>query len=298
MQIETLRLFCDLVEAGSFSIAAKKHHISQSAVSQRIASLEKELGVTLLVRGRNTEATAEGNMLLSTAHEMLETFDDFRARLRSPDKAIAGKLHVATVYSIGLHELPPYLKWFRDHYPDVEVRVEYRRANQVYEDVELGRADLGLVAYPENRAGLKAETFWQDELVLICTPGHEFAQKGSVSLRDLEQSKFVSFEPDLPTRIAIDAMFAQAGVSVDEVMELDNVELVKRAVELENAVSIVPQRTAYAEVEGGRLAQATLVDLSIDTSRPLGVIWKPNGSEAENPAMLEFVELLETKRLF
>ncbi|MEM1296207.1 MAG: LysR family transcriptional regulator [Verrucomicrobiota bacterium] len=298
MQIETLRLFCDLVEAGSFSIAAEKHHISQSAVSQRIAALEKELGVTLLVRGRNTEATAEGNMLLSTAHEMLETFDDFRARLRSPDRAIAGKLQVATVYSIGLHELPPYLKWFRDHYPDVEVRVEYRRANQVYEDVELGRADLGLVAYPENRAGLIAETFWQDELVLICTPGHEFARKGSVTLGDLEKSKFVSFEPDLPTRIAIDAMFAQAGVSVDEVMELDNVELVKRAVELENAVSIVPQRTAYAEVEGGRLAQATLVDSTVDTSRPLGVIRRSNGTETENPAMLEFVELLETKRLF
>tara|TARA_R110002096_G_scaffold362892_4_gene556036 strand:- start:1560 stop:2456 length:897 start_codon:yes stop_codon:yes gene_type:complete len=298
MQIETLRLFCDLVEAGSFSIAAEKHHISQSAVSQRIAALEKELGVTLLVRGRSTEATPEGNLLLRTAHEMLETFDDFRARLRSPDKAIAGRLRVATVYSIGLHELPPYLKWFRDHYPEVEVRVEYRRANQVYEDVELGRADLGLVAYPESRSGLKAETFWQDELVLICTPGHAFAKMDSVSLRDLEKSKFVSFEPDLPTRIAIDAMFAQAGVSVDEVMELDNVELVKRAVELENAVSIVPQRAAYAEVEGGRLAQATLSDAAIDTSRPLGVIWKPNGSEAENPALLEFVELLETKRLF
>ena len=296
MQIETLRLFCDLVEARSFSMAAEKHRISQSAASQRIAALEKELGVKLLVRGRSTEPTAEGNLLLSAAHEMLETYDDFRARLRAPDEVIGGQLRIATVYSIGLHELPPYLKWFRDHYPNVKVEVEYRRANQVYTDVEENRADFGLVAFPESRAGLETKTFWQDELVLICTPDHDFAKRGSVRLTDLEGAKFISFEPDLPTRVAIDAMFAGVGVSVNELMELDNVELVKRAVELEDAVSIVPQRTAYAEVEGGRLAQATLIDPDIDTSRPLGVIWRPD--EPENPALREFVELLETKRLF
>ncbi len=296
MQIETLRLFCDLVEAGSFSIAAEKHHITQSAVSQRIAALEKELDATLLVRGRNTEPTAEGNLLLATAHQMLETYDDFRLRLRSPEKAISGSLNIATVYSIGLHELPPYLKWFRDHYPDAEVGVDYRRANQVYEDVEQGRADLGLVAFPEPRPGLNLETFWQDELVVICTPKHEFAKRGSILLKDLQGAKFISFEPDLPTRIAIDAMFAGAGVLVDVVMELDNVELVKRAVELEDAVSIVPQRTAYAEVEGGRLAQAKLTDPRLDTCRPLGVLWKQG--IPENPALREFVELLEKKRLF
>ncbi len=296
MQIETLRLFCDLVEARSFSMAAEKHRISQSAVSQRIAALEKELGATLLVRGRSTEPTAEGNLLLSAAHEILGTYDDFRARLRAPDDVIGGQLRIVTVYSIGLHELPPYLKWFRDHYPNVNVQVEYRRANQVYADVEKNCADLGLVAFPESRPGLETKTFWQDELVLICTPVHDFAQRGSVHLTDLEGAKFISFEPDLPTRIAIDAMFARIGVSVNALMELDNVELVKRAVELEDAVSIVPQRTAFAEVEGGRLAQATLIDPDIDTSRPLGVIWRPD--EPENPALSEFVELLETKRLF
>jgi len=297
MQIETLRLYCDLVEASSFSIAAEKHHITQSAVSQRIAALEKELGVKLLVRGgRNTEPTAEGRLLLKTAHEVLETFDGFQARLRDFSETAGGVLRVATIYSIGLHELPPYLKWFRDHYPDVDLRVEYRRSDQVYAEVSDERADVGLVAFPEARRGLEAETFWQDRLVVICTPDHPLSQRKSLKLHEIQDARFIAFEPDLPTRKAIDRMFGQTGVKVSEVMELDNVELVKRAVEVENAISIVPQRTVYAEVEGGRLSQALIADAEVDTARPLGMIRKKN--RPESAAMRQFTELLQTKRLF
>ncbi len=296
MQIETLRLFCDLVEAGSFSTAAEKHHVSQSAVSQRIAALERELGTKLLVRGRNTEATPEGRRFLKSAHQILEIYDDLRDHFRQGDREVAGDLHLATVYSIGLHELPPYLKWFRDRYPDVDVRVEYKRSDQVYHEVAQGHADLGLVAFPRSGNDLESAIFWQDRLVVICTPDHRFASREAVAPADLEGERFISFEPDLPTRKAIDVIFHQAGVRVNELMELDNVELVKRAVELEQAVSIVPQRTVYAEVEGGRLAQARLDAPDPLTIRPLGVIWQ-KGRESR-PAVGEFKTLLQNKRLF
>ncbi len=296
MQIETLRLFCDLVEAGNFSTAAEKHHITQSAVSQRIAALEKEVGAKLLIRGRRAEATKEGRLFLKSAHQILEIHDDFRDQLRDFHEAVGGELKIATVYSIGLHELPPYLKWFRDHFPDVNVKVEYRRSNQVYLDVTEERADLGLVAYPEERRGISAETFWQDQLVAIFPVDHEFARRSTIAIQELQGSRFISFEPDLPTRKAIDAIFQDEHIVVDAIMELDNVEMVKRAVELESAVSIVPQRTVYAEVEGGRLGQALLEPSDLDTKRPLGMIWKKN--RPMSPPLQEFLALLRTKRLF
>ncbi len=298
MQLETLRLFIDLVEAGSFSLAATKHRLTQSAVSQRIASLEKELGVRLLVRGRNTEPTPEGTLLLENAHRILGIHEDFLRHLRELQQPVEGLLRIATIYSIGLHELPPYLKWFRDHYPKVEVRVEYLRSDRVYREVAEGRADLGFVAYPDcgDCRELTCDTFWQDELVVIFPPGHPFATGRSVALPDLNAVRFISFQPDLPTRKAIDSLFAGAGIEVDQLMELDNVELVKRAVELENAVAIVPQRTVYAEVRGGRLAEARLEAPGHDTTRPLGMIWRTG--EPLGRAGREFTELLRNQRLF
>lgn len=296
MQIETLRLFCDLVEAGSFSTAAEKHHITQSAVSQRIASLEKELEAKLLKRGGRITVTPEGRALLRAAHEMLLIYDDFRTKLRKVGEPVTGELHIASVYSIGLHELPPYLKWFRDHHPDVDVHVNYRRSDKVYADVREGLADIGLVAYPESRTDIDAETFWQDEFVVVCTADHPLADRGKITPQDLEGARFISFEPDLPSRRAIDEIFEDAGVVIDQVMELDNVEMVKRAVEVENAVSIIPARTVYAEVEGGRMQQLELEAPESQIARPLGMIRKK--SREVNPAMREFLELLQTKRLF
>ncbi len=299
MQIETLRLFCDLVEAGSFSIAAEKHRLTQSAVSQRIASMEKELGVRLLVRVRNnTEPTPEGKLLLENAHRILALYDDCRRRLREMRQPVSGALRISTVYSIGLHELPPYLKWFRDHYPNAEVRVEYHRSDHVYREVAEGRADLGFVAYPncDGHPALACDTFWQDQLVLILPPGHPLAERPAVRPAELDGVRFISFEPDLPTRKAIDAMLTRANVKVDELMALDNVELVKRAVEVENAVAIVPQRTVYAEVRGGRLAEAKLDVPAAEIVRPLGVVRR--AGEELSAAAREFTELLRNERLF
>ncbi|MFT5465817.1 MAG: DNA-binding transcriptional LysR family regulator [Verrucomicrobiales bacterium] len=296
MQIETLRLFCDLVEAESFSTAAEKHHITQGAVSQRIAALEKELEAKLLNRPGRITVTPAGQQLLRYAHKILETYDEFRGRLRQVEELVTGELHIASVYSIGLHELPPYLKWFRDHHPDVDVKVNYRRSNKVYADVLEGLADIGLVAYPEKRPDIDAMTFWQDEFVVVCTPDHPLAARESITPDDLNNVSFIAFEPDLPSRKAIDAMFAQFGVVVNQVMELDNVEMVKRAMEIENAVSILPRRTVYAEIEGSRLIQLELDAPGADLARPLGMIYR-QGREL-TPAMREFVDLLQTKRLF
>jgi DNA-binding transcriptional LysR family regulator len=205
---------------------------------------------------------------------------------------ISGTIRVATIYSIGLHDLPPYVKKFMRSYPTVNVHVEYRRANQVYEDVLGNVVDMGLVAYPTKDAKLEIIPLRKDALVLICHPQHPFAKLKNVKLKSLVGQKFVGFEPDIPTRKALDKILREYHVTVNNVMEFDNIETVKRAVEIDAGVSIVPQGTVTQEINKQTLAAVTLEDGSF--YRPIAALYKKN--KVLSPAMKQFLALLKEGR--
>lgn len=292
MQIETFKVFCDLVETASFSRAAESNHITQSAVSQQVRGLEERFGVSLIERGRrNFCVTPEGRAFLQAAKEILHTYENLGSRLRELQNIVAGPLRVAAVPSIGLHELPPFLKKFRALFPDVDVQTEYRRSSRIYQEVLDGSADLGLVAYPARRKGLVMESFWKDKLVLICHPDHPLAERraSGVTLSDLQGERFICFEPDLPTRKQIDRLLREQGVEVRVVMEFDSVETVKRAVQIENGISIVPQTAVADETRAGSLVAVEVE--SFEMWRPLGVLYRRHGSIT--PAQKQFVAHLK-----
>jgi DNA-binding transcriptional LysR family regulator len=271
MYIDTFKVFCDLAECGSFSKAAALNHITQSAVSQQIRALETRYKVTLVERGRRSlELTPEGLAFLSASKEILNVYNHLGDRLHELRDVVAGELRLASIYSIGLHELPPVLKRFRQQHADVEVHVEYRRSTQVYAEVVAGEVDLGLVAYPTRRSGLQIDLFSQDDLVLICHPSHALAKRKAIQLTQLSGEKLISFEPDVPTRKVIDRHLREHAVQIQHAMEFDNIETVKRAVEIESGVSIVPAHTVRQEVESGVLAAVNIE--SPKMVRPLGVI--------------------------
>jgi DNA-binding transcriptional LysR family regulator len=271
MYIDTFKVFCDLAESGSFSKAAALNEITQSAVSQQIRALELRFKVTLVERGRrNLELTPEGLVFLSASKEILNVYNHLGDRLHELRDVVAGELRLASIYSIGLHELPPVLKRYRQQHADVEVHVEYRRSTQVYAEVIAGEVDLGLVAYPTRRSGLQIDLFSQDDLVLICHPSHPLAKRKSITLTHLNGEKLISFEPDVPTRKVIDRHLREHNVQIEHAMEFDNIETVKRAVEIESGVSIVPAHTVRQEVESGVLASVKIE--SPKMVRPLGVI--------------------------
>ena len=196
---------------------------------------------------------------------------------------------MATIYSIGLHDLPPYLKKFLKAYPTVNVHVEYRRANQVYEDVLGNVVDLGLVAYPVRDNKLELFPLRKDTLVLISHPQHALAKHKSVKMKSLAGQKFIGFQPDIPTRKALDKILKENNVEVQHVMEFDNIETVKRAVEIDAGVAIVPQSTVVQEVAKQTLAQVSLDDG--DFFRPLAAIYKKN--KVLSPAMKQFLSILK-----
>ena len=200
MQIATLKIFCDLVQTESFTEAAERNGITQSAVSQQMRALEERYGVTFVERGRkNFSVTTEGEVFLGAARDILDRFDGIDEQIGEMRDRVAGPLRVATVYSIGFHELPPYLDRFRKLFPGVDLKVQYRRANQIYADVLDSRVDLGLVAYPQARKGIEVDLAWEDRLVLVCPPGHEMSREKRLPVGALDGLRFISFEPDLPT---------------------------------------------------------------------------------------------------
>jgi DNA-binding transcriptional LysR family regulator len=290
MQIESLKVFCDLAETESFTKAAQINHVTQSAVSQQISSLERQFKSLLIERSKKKfRLTREGQVLYDYSKQIIQTFEALFSRLQEIKDIVSGTIRLATIYSIGLHDLPPYLKKFLKAYPTVNVHVEYRRSNQVYEDVLGNVVDLGLVAYPVKDLKLEIIPLRKDMMVLICHPQHPLARAKTVKLKDIAGQKFIGFEPDIPTRRAIDKILKEGNVTVQHVMEFDNIETVKRAVEIDAGIAIVPHGTIVQEVSKQTLAEVKFDDAEF--YRPLAAIHKKN--KVLSPAMKQFLTVLK-----
>jgi DNA-binding transcriptional LysR family regulator len=293
MQIESLKVFCDLAETESFTKAAQINSVTQSAVSQQISSLERLFKSLLIERSKKRfRLTREGQVLYDFSKQIIQTYEALHSKLQEIKDIISGTIRIATIYSIGLHELPPYIKRFLKDYPTVNVHVEYRRANQVYEDVLGNVVDMGMVAYPARDTKLEIVQLHKDPLVLICHPTHPFAKLKNMKLKAIAGQKFVAFEPDIPTRKALDKILRENNVEVQTVMEFDNIETVKRAVEIDAGISIVPLGTISQEVSKQTLAAVHLDDG--DFFRPIAVLYKKN--KVLSPAMKQFISILKEAR--
>lgn len=290
MHIQNFKTFCDLVETKSFSKAARLNEVTQSAVSQQLKAMEAHYDMLIIDRNQKKfRLTPQGTALYSTFKEILDLYEKLNCEIQEMRNIVSGTIQISTVNSIGLHELPPYLKSFIKQFPSVNARVEYRRANLVYEDVLHGNADLGLVAFPPPHKDLTIIPFANDELIIVMSPEHRLTKKRSISMNDLSGVEFIAFERDIPTRKATDEILAKAGVEVQVVMEFDNVETVKRAIEINAGIAILPASTVITESERNQLIIYKL-EGGIH-NRPLAVIHKKN--RILTPALRSFVELMQ-----
>jgi len=273
MQLETLKVFCDVVETGSFSKAAVLNFISQSAVSQQMRALEEKYDHKLIERGkRNLAPTLAGQILYEVAKDVLTRLAGMEQRLQKLSKSVVGEVRLATIYSVGMHELHEHLAEFMRQYPGARVRMEYSRVNRIYEAVLGNQADIGIVAYPARRSGIQILPFQSDELVLVCQPTHALARLKKVELKQLAGQDFVTFERDIPTRRAVDRILREHDVKVNIVMELDNVDTIKRAVEIGSGIAVLPKMSVAPEVE---LKTLVAVEFAGERYlRPLGILIK------------------------
>src|SRR3954466_8383772 len=289
MQIENFKIFADLVETKSFSKAAKLNGITQSAVSQQARAMERNFKTLMIDRSQKQfNLTREGQRIYEAAKEILHVYEKLESELQEMKKVISGTIRISTIYSIGLHELPPYVKKFLHDYPSVNVRVEYRRSNLVYEDILHNSVDFGLVAFPVKQRQIEVLAFRNDHLVVITHPQHALAKRTDIEVKDLAGQKFIGFDPDIPTRKAVDQIFRENKLEIEPVMEFDNIETVKRAVEIDHGIAIVPQATVVQEARQGSLAVQHFKGKEF--TRPLAILHRKG--RVLTPAMKKFIETL------
>lgn len=289
MNIETLRIFCDVVQHQSFSRGAAINRISQSAATQCVHRMEKHFKVPLVDRSKRPFVlTPEGQACYEGFREVLEMYDAAEARVRSLRKEITGMVRVAAIYSVGLHDMSRCMQDFMRRYPQAKVRLEYLRPNKVYEAVNNAAVDLGIVSYPVTSAELSVIPLRSERMVLVCHPKHHLAEHEAITAEHLRNEDFVAFDHDLIIRKEIDRYLRQRSVPIRVVMEFDNIETIKQAVEIGAGISILPEPTVRQERETGTLAAVRLIAPQLQ--RPIGIIHRQR--KAFTPTSAKFVELL------
>jgi len=289
----TLRLFCDVVRLQSFSLGARRHHITQSAASQRIGALERQLGVTLIDRSvRPLTVTPAGSMYFNEVQELLERYDQLESRITQLGAEIAGEVRVDAIYSAGIDLLQKIERQFQVRYPQVTIATRYRRPEEVYDSVRHRQCDIGIVSYPRTWRGVNWIPLRDEVMSVVCNPGHALAMQRSVHASELDRWSMVSFDPTLPLGRHIQRYLRKHNAEPGITNVFDNIDTLKSAVAVTDQIAILPKRTAVREVRAGTLA---LVELRPRLTRPLGIIHRRRSGASPQtlpPAVQAFVEFL------
>lgn len=291
MNLQTLRLFCDVVRSQSFSRGAAMNHVSQSAASQAVHQVERLYDAQLIDRTKRPFiVTPEGLTCYEGFKDILERFDVIDVTVRSLRQEIAGVVRVAAIYSVGLHDMHVSMQKFMSLYPKAKVRLQYLRSNKVYEAVLSEEVDLGIMSYPTAIRGLTIIPLREETMVLVCNPQHRLAHMDRVLLGQLRGESFISFDRDLNIRKELDRCFKKNECAVDMLMEFDNIETIKQAIEIGAGISILPEPTVRKEVEAGTLVMVPLVIAEL--RRPIGIIHRHR--KMFTPTIIKFIELLKS----
>jgi DNA-binding transcriptional LysR family regulator len=295
MQIESLKIFCDVVRWASFSRGAAENGISQSSASQAVHQLELRLGVKLIDRSkRPLVLTPHGKVYYDGCRDLVSRYIELENQVKSlaDEHNVNGTVGVASIYSVGMHHMSRYVKVFEERYPEASVRLEYLPPARVFERVSGGGAEIGLLSYPRKWPDLTVLPWREEVMVLAVAPTHRFADRGAIDIRELDGEPFVAFEGELSIRRAIDRSLRHHDVNVEIVHEFDNIENIKRAVEVAAGVSIIPEPSLSREVRSGSLAAVAITgqDPKYRLNRPLAIIHRRHDNLDLTAA--RFLELL------
>lgn len=290
MYIRSLKVFCDVVSQRSFSRAADENGISQSGASQIVHQLEGQLEVKLIDRSKRPFVlTQEGEVFYEGCRKLVQSYRTLEEEVRTLHEEVAGRVSVASIYSVGLSHMNRMVQKFLGIHPKANVRVQYQHPNRVCELVESDQVDLGLVSYPHSTRTIRAIPWREEPMVVVCSPSNALAARSSLTLLDLQGLPMVTFDSDLEIRQEIDRALNASRVEVKVVMEFDNTETIKRAVEIDAGVALLPAPTVEQEIQAGSLRSLTLQGDPI--LRPVGIIHR-RGKELGKTAR-RFLQLLQ-----
>lgn len=290
MTFGQLLLYRDILQARSISRGAAASGISQSAASQHIQELERQLGVELLDRStRPFTVTPAGRLYGEFCRDVLRRKDEFEAALALLKTEVEGTVRVASIYSVGLSEMSQLKQEFLRRHAKARLEVEYLRPDKVYEAVLAETADLGLVSYPVGTRDIAAIPWREEVMVVAAARQHPVARLTQATARDLDGVEFVAFDEELPIRREIDRFLRERGVEVRMTMHFDNIQMIKEAVALGTVVSILPARVLAQD------QRIRAIPLEGGLVRPLGIIHRRR--KKFHRAALAFMQLLQEQPL-
>ncbi|MEQ8208881.1 MAG: LysR family transcriptional regulator [Lacipirellulaceae bacterium] len=289
MQIKNMKVFCDVVERRSFSQAADDNDISQSTASNMVLQLEERLGVALLDRStRPFELTPEGECYYQGCEQIVKHYEDLEEEVRTLSDAKARSLVVASIYSAGLHHLNELWPQFREANPRASLKLKTLNPQEVYECVESGKSELGLMSFPKATDSLDIEIWYEEPMVAVVPPSSPLSEKEEIHLSELAGEPFIAFDTKLALRRAVDRRLREEGVKVEIAHEFDNIENVKKDIEHGAGVSLLPELTVREEIALGTLAMARIAGEPL--TRPLGFVFRRDRPRSE--LAQQFVALL------
>jgi DNA-binding transcriptional LysR family regulator len=267
VDLANLNAFLAIAECGSFSGAGERLHLTQPAISKRIAGLEQQLNVRLFDRlGREVSLTEAGRALLPRAYQILNVLDDTRRALTNLTGEVSGRLTLATSHHIGLHRLPPVLRAFTKRYPDVALDIQFLDSEVAYEEILHGRAELAVITLaPEPHSLVRAVPVWSDPLDFVVAPEHPLALNGAVSLADIAYHPAVFPGGNTFTHHIVQRLFQAQGLSANIAMSTNYLETIKMMVSIGLAWSVLPRTMLDEQVHSIALP-------GIQLSRQLGYI--------------------------
>lgn len=287
MDLANLSAFISVAETGSFSQAGERLHLTQPAISKRIAGLEGQLDTRLFDRlGREISLTEAGRALLPRAYQILNVLDDTRRALNNLNGEVSGRLTLATSHHIGLHRLPPVLRTFTRRYPKVALDIQFLDSEVAYDEILHGRAELAVITLaPEPYGPTNAVRIWDDPLDLVVAPEHALAQQAHVSLEDIAGHPAVFPGGNTFTHHIVRQLFQARGLTPNIAMSTNYLETIKMMVSIGLAWSVLP-RTMLDD-------QVTRLSLpGVQLNRQLGYIVHTDRTLSN--AARAFMALLET----
>jgi len=289
VEIRQLRAFVAIAESGTFTAGALRVHVTQAAISMQIRQLETEIGAKVFVRApRHVILTEAGEQLLRRARHILREHDAALDEIAELAGAERGRLRIGSASAMVLTEqLPSILKELRKQHPAAEIAVTSGTSEVLVDQILAGEVDIAFVSLPVDVRGIKTERLSQDQLVAIASPRHKLSKQKTISAYTLAGERLILGERGGNTRRLIDQFFAQAGVTLHVAMELSRQQAIKRMVEEDMGVGIVPLQSVKDEVEKGRLIRWWIEGAQINWE--LGIAQLSNGYDS--PIMQKFVSL-------
>lgn len=269
MDIETLTAFVEVAERGSFSLAAQRLHLTQPAISKRIAALEARTGQPLLDRiGRRVALTDAGRTLLPYARRVLQDLEDGRRALSHLNQEIRGRLSIGTSHHIGLHRLPPALKQYTQQHPDVDLDLHFMDSEDACEAVLAGRLELGIVTLPSQPLdNLEQRRVWDDPLAVVVAPEHPLLAGGRrVALATLAAHPAVLPDEATYTHRIIKAELQRQGVAPHVRLSTNYLETLKMLVAIGLGWSVLPRSMLDDSIRA-------LPVRGLRLRRELGLVW-------------------------